>query len=498
MVWQSGIGWEGLKSMNCQTREEGKAGQKAQYLDYAFRPRSVAMVGVSTKATADEKGYLDSMLSYGYDGPLYLVNPKGGEVRGLKVYTSLVDIPGPVDYAILLTRAQRIPQVMEDCVAKGVKVAYVFAAGFSEGDDAEAGRQMEAEIVDIARRGGVRVIGPNAMGIYCPSSGISFLDFYPREAGHIGHIAQSGGNASDLVEPGSHRGLRFSKVVSYGNACDLNECDFLAYLTCDPDTQIIAMYVEGVRDGRRFAKALSQATRAKPVIAFKGGRTEAGARAALSHTSSLAGDDAVWDALCRQMGVIQAYNMEEFIDILVTFSLLRPPRGRNVGLVDIGGGRSVLAADECERAGLRVSRLPPEVSRDLQKILPEAGSSLNNPIDRPYAARGWGGGNLFKTLKLVSACDDIDLVLAHVRLRLGFTREWVAEEIDTFVQVHRELGKPLAMALSSGGSIELSLIVHELQQELQRAGIPVYPTVGRAAYAINKLISYREQRGSVG
>jgi acyl-CoA synthetase (NDP forming) len=455
------------------------------------------MVGVSTQASAvEQEGYLDAMLSY--DGPLYLVNPKGGEIRGLKVYPSLMDIPGPVDYAILLTRAERIPQVMKDCVAKGVKVAYVLATGFSESDDAEAGRQLEAQIVDIARRGGLRVIGPNAMGIYCPSSGISFLDFYPREAGHIGHIAQSGGNASDLVEPGSHRGLRFSKVVSYGNACDLNECDFLAYLTCDTDTQIIAMYIEGIRDGRRFVEALSDATKAKPVIVFKGGRTEAGARATLSHTSSIAGDDAVWDSLCRQMGVIQAYNMEELIDILVTLSLLRPPRGRNVALVDIGGGRSVLAADECERAGLRIPHLHPEVSQELQGILPEVGSSPNNPIDRPYAARGWDGGNLFKTLKLISACDNIDLVLAHVRLRLGFTRESVAGEIDTFIKAHRQLSKPLAMALSSGGSIELSLIVHELQQELQWAGIPVYPTVGRAAYAINKLVSYREQRGRIG
>ena len=497
MICQNGTGGDDFKAMNGQTCEEGKTGQKAQYLDYAFRPRSIAMVGVSTKTTMEDEGYLESMLSHGYRGPLYLVNPKGGEIRGLKVYPSLMDIPGPVDYAILLTRAQHIPRIMEDCAAKGVKVAYALATGFSESDDAQAGRQLEAQIVGIARRGGVRLIGPNAMGIYCPSSGLSFLDFYPREAGHIGHIAQSGGNASDVVEPGFHRGLRFSKVVSYGNACDLNECDFLEYLTYDPETQIIVMYIEGTRDGRRLVKALSQATRAKPVIVFKGGRTEAGARATLSHTSSLAGDDAVWDGLFRQMGVIQVYNMEELIDILVTFSFLKPPRGCNVALVDVGGGGSVLGADECERAGLSLPRLPLETSRKLKKILPEAGTGLHNPVDCPAMHR-WSGHDLFQTLKLVSGWENIDLLLGHVRLRLGLTRESVAEEVDTFIKARRELGKPVAIALSSSGSVELSLLVHELQQDFQRVGIPVYPTVGRAAYAISKLIGYHEQRGGVG
>jgi acyl-CoA synthetase (NDP forming) len=256
------------------------------------------------------------------------------------------------------------------------------------------------------------------------------------------------------------------------------------------------MYIEGTRDGQRFVTALSQASRAKPVIILKGGRSRAGGRATLSHTGSLAGDDAVWDALCRQMGVIQVYNVAELLDVLVTFSFLRPPRGRNVALVAVGGGPAILGADECERAGLVVPELPPEITSELKKILPDAGTSSRNPIDYPPAMQ-WGGDNFLRTLELLSGCTNIDLLLAHIRLRLGFTREMVAGEVDAFIKAHQELGKPMAMALSSSGSAELSLLVRELRQDFQEAGIPVYPTVAGAACAISKLVAYRERRETV-
>ena len=466
-------------------------------LEYIFHPRSIAVVGASTQPSGSAANvFIEPLLILDYPGAIYPINPKGGELLGLKIYPTLADVPGPVDLATICVPAPLVPQVMADCAHKGVRLAQIFTAGFSE--SGEAGERLEAEIAALARRGGVGVIGPNCMGIYCPGTGLSFNPYFPRDSGAVGFLSQSGANINDVVEPGVHRGLHFSKVVSYGNACDLNECDFLEYLAGDPETQIIAMYIEGTRDGQRFVKALSQATRAKPVTILKGGRTQGGSRATLSHTSSLAGDDAVWDALCRQMGVIQAYNVEELIDILETFSFLKPPRGRNIALVGCGGGRGVLGADDCERAGLRVPRLSPEISRKLKDILPEAGASLHNPIDHPPVMAGWGGDSLLQTLRLVSGCENIDLLLAHIRLRLGFTRESVAEGVDTVIKAHRELGKPVAMALSSSGSVELYTLAHQLQQEFQQAGVPVYPTVGRAAHAISKLIGYHEQRNGVG
>ncbi|MEE8174054.1 MAG: CoA-binding protein, partial [Dehalococcoidia bacterium] len=288
-------------------------------LEYIFHPRSIAVVGASTQPSGSAANiFIEPLLILDYPGAIYPINPKGGELLGLKIYPTLADVPGPVDLATICVPAPLVPQVMADCAHKGVKLAQIFTAGFSE--SGEAGERLEAEIAAIARRGGVRVIGPNCMGIYCPGTGLSFNPYFPRDSGAVGFLSQSGANINDVVEPGVHRGLHFSKVVSYGNACDLNECDFLEYLAGDPETQIIAMYIEGTRDGQRFIKALSQATRAKPVIILKGGRTRGGSRATLSHTGSLAGDDAVWDALCRQMGVIQAYNVEELIDVLVTFS----------------------------------------------------------------------------------------------------------------------------------------------------------------------------------
>jgi acyl-CoA synthetase (NDP forming) len=468
--------------------------QESPGLEYIFHPQSIAVVGASTQLSSSAANiFIEPLLILDYLGTIYPVNPKGGELLGLKVYPTLASIPGPVDLAIICIPAPLVPQAIADCVRKGVKLAQIFTAGFSE--SGKAGEKLEAEIAAIARRGGIRVIGPNCMGIYCPSTGISFNTHFPKGSGSVGFLSQSGANINDVVEPGVHRGLLFSKVVSYGNACDLNECDFLEYLAGDPETEVIAMYIEGIRDGQRFVKTLAEATRAKPVVLLKGGRTQGGSRATLSHTSSLAGDDAVWDALCRQIGVIQAYNVEELIDILETFSFLKPPRGRNIALVGCGGGRGVLGADDCERAGLRIPQLSPGIIRNLKNILPEAGASIQNPIDHPPVMAGWSGSSLLQTLRLVSGCENIDLLLAHIRLRLGFTRESVAEGIDTIVKAHRNLGKPVAVALSSSGSVELYILAHQLQQEFQQAGVPIYPTVGRAAHAISKFIGYHEQRG---
>jgi acyl-CoA synthetase (NDP forming) len=268
----------------------------AESLEYIFHPRSVAIIGIpSDQAQPIGSGLLDPFSELEFDGKLYPVNPKGGKWRSLKVYSSLEEIPGPVDYVIVAIPASATPKLIEDCVAKGVKAALFVAAGFSE-VGTEEGRRLEEEIVEIARKGGVRIIGPNCFGIYCPKTKLSSGLGFPKECGNVGFISQSGGSYFYTVRAAASRGVRFSKAISYGNACDLNESDFLEYFAQDPDTEVIAAYIEGVKEGRRFLKALEEAAKMKPVIIHKGGYTEAGIKTAASHTGALAGENVIWDA----------------------------------------------------------------------------------------------------------------------------------------------------------------------------------------------------------
>jgi acyl-CoA synthetase (NDP forming) len=213
------------------------------------------------------------------------------------------NLPGPVDYVVSCVPAWQTPELLEDCRASGVKVVQLYMAGFSETGQGE-GIELQKQLVEMARRGRLRLIGPNCMGVYCPSSGMSFSLDFPREPGNIGLLCQSGGNAIYLIRSGAARGLRFSKAISYGNACDLNECDILEYLADDPETKVIAAYLEGTTDGRRLADVLAEAASAKPVVIYKGGYTEAGSRAAASHTGAMAGSQAIWDGVIRQAGAI--------------------------------------------------------------------------------------------------------------------------------------------------------------------------------------------------
>jgi acyl-CoA synthetase (NDP forming) len=292
-------------------------------LDMVFNPKSVAVVGVPADSSRHSmaRTYVRALVECKFNGPIYPVNPKGGEINGLKIYPNVKDVPDSVDYVISCIPATLAPQLARDCVAKGVKAIQFFTSGFGE-EGTEEGKRLEAEICDIARQGGIRLIGPNCMGVYCPKSGLSYALDYSTESGPVALICQSGGNAIYFVRHAAQRGVRFSKVVSFGNAVDVDESDLLEYLTNDTETKIIAAYIEGLKDGRRFSQVVRRAAAAKPVIIMKGGSTEAGARAVASHTGVLAGSARIWDGLLRQAGVIPASTLEELADIVVTLLYL--------------------------------------------------------------------------------------------------------------------------------------------------------------------------------
>jgi acyl-CoA synthetase (NDP forming) len=329
---------------------------KEPTLEYLFHPKTIAVVGASSDPS-NYFGYVYMAALSQFGENLYPVNPRRTEIHGLKAYPTLRDIPVPIDYVVCSIPAAQVPELIEESSAKGARVVQISSAGFSEAGD-EQGARLEKELVETARRVGIRIIGPNCMGIYCPSAGLSYNSTFSKESGAVGYLSQSGGQTTYMVNHGTFRGIRFSKAISYGNACDLNESDFLDYFADDLETKVISSYIEGTTDGQRLLKALEKASRVKPVIVCKGGQTDAGTRAVAGHTGALAGSKQTWEAAFRQSGVIQVSSIEEMADVLLAFLRLRTPAGRRVGIVGVGGGASVQAADECEKAGLVVPLLP--------------------------------------------------------------------------------------------------------------------------------------------
>ena len=465
-------------------------------LDYLFHPRSIAVIGVAHDKGNMGRQFLRPLIQLGYKGNLYPVDLKGGEIAGLKIFRSVLDIPGPIDHVICCIPASSTPQLVEDCVKKKVKTIHFFTSGFSEIGE-ERGEELEKLLVDTARQGGVRLIGPNCLGIYCPGQGLTFFNTLPKllRNGEVGFLSQSGGNSRELIEIGSTRGIYFSKGISYGNACDLNESDFIEYFTQDKGTKIIGAYIEGVKEGERFLRGLEKVARIKPTIILKGGRTEAGSRAVFSHTGSLAGNEVIWPAISQQTGAMLVNDIDEMMDIMLAFSYLKPPRGRRVSLIGIGGGRSVQSADDCERAGLSVPSFPVEIRQKLREFTPEAGTSVRNPVDSsPFVV--WDTSLFSRTLEIVDAYDGVDSLIIYLPILFASTDKGeraIRDQVEVVKNLKVKSRKPLMVVLLTGGTLDVLQLSFELQEILIDAGVAVYPSVGRAAHALSRLIKYYKE-----
>jgi len=436
---------------------------------------------------------MSSILKQGFQGKVYPVNSRGVEVLGLKAYTSVKEIPGPVDYAFVQVPAKATIQVIRDCAAKGVKLAVLFTAGFGESEN-EWGRELEQELVNVARQGGVRLLGPNCMGVYCPAVRLTFGPDFPIESGSVGALCQSGGNAHQLVYSGAHRGMRFSKVISYGNAIDLNEAELMEYFAQDQETRVVIAYIEGVREGRRFYQALKAAARTKAVIVFKGGQTAAGAVSALSHTGSLAGSKELWDGLVRQAGAIQAYNVDECVDIALALLFMKPPGGRKVAVFGNGGGATVQASDDCYRAGLVLPAIPDDIRDELKKFIPVAGNIFRNPLDI---------GGIFNkprdighAIRAVGKWTEVDLLIFNTGIGLAgdymVTLNFMQPAVEAFISAAKEVDKPAAVVVHAVYSDKAYQGFSQVRQMCAEAGMPFYPSIQQAANAVDKLIRYHE------
>ena len=470
-------------------------------LDAIFNPRSIAIAGVSTKGHTGLLGgaaYMDAMLTCGFKGQLYPVNPKGGEVFGRTMYPTVRDIPGPVDYVISAIPASGALHLMEDCVASGVKAVHFFTSGFSELGKAE-GVDLERKVLSLARKHGIRIVGPNCMGVYAPAAGVSFLSDLCTESGPVGAICQSGGNAIYVAREAARRGIRFSKVVSYGNASDVNESDLMEYMADDPETGIILAYIEGVKNGPRFKRALERAAGRKPVVVLKVGVTESGARAAASHTGSLAGADAVWDGLLEQVNAIRVHTIEEWIDMAVTLTFHRKPAGRRVALLGLGGGATVLAGDEASKEGLAIPRFPDSLRERTASLLgTEAGTIINNPMD--LSAEAWTVG-YYPILKAFSEYEGIDFTIVHFSVGLIARPPEQHEGIwsklnDDILRAHTHFGKPIVVAMQMLTFPEHYEWMIDAKEKCYRSGIAVYNSIRHAARSMARLQRYHEREAN--
>lgn len=457
-----------------------------EYLEGFFKPSSVAVIGASRDPTKVGHQLLRNLIVR-FDGRVYAVNPNTNEILGVRVFPSVISLPEIVDLAVISVPAPLVPLVLEECGVKGIKRAVIISAGFKELGTPE-GVSREELIVSIAKKYGIRVVGPNCMGIYVPKTGLNttFLDpkrmDFPNH-GNIAFISQSGAFGIAVLDWAAMRGVGISKFVSLGNKCDVDEADLIEYLLTDSDTQVITMYIEGVDNGRKFINSLMKVTPYKPVIILKSGRSEEGARAIASHTGSLAGSDVVYDTVFKQFGVIRALGMEELFDIAIAFSMQPPAAGNRVAILTVGGGSGVMATDAAVELGLKVPKLSDETVGKLKKVLLPIASPYN-PIDVTGSARD---EHLVEAIDILIRSGEVDGILwIPYFMAPGITEGLVKEFVSRLREVYSELGRliPIVGAVTGGRYTLLKAY------EAEGLGIPMLPSVERAAKALWALYRY--------
>lgn len=372
-----------------------------------FYPSSVAVVGASEVPVKWGNLILTSILGWEYKGKVFPVNPKKDQILGIKSYPSLTAIPESVDLAVLVIPAQHIPAAMRECVAKGIPAAVVVSAGFKE--MGEEGARIEKEIVDIAVKGGLVFIGPNTMGI---ASAHSYLEALPTptapKPGGLAIISQSGNLGLQILKWIAHKGIGLAMYAGTGNEAMLHTSDLLAYMGQCDEVKAVAMYIEGIIDGREFMEIATEVTKKKPVIALKAGRSQAGSMAAQSHTGSMAGSHATYKAMFAQAGIIQVNTPSEILNTSAALALLPVPRTNRVAIMTMGGGWGIIAADECEDKGLVLPQLSPEIIKDLDTRLPQYWNR-KNPVD----VVGEGDPGLYlEVIGALARWKEVDAVIA--------------------------------------------------------------------------------------
>jgi acetyl coenzyme A synthetase (ADP forming)-like protein len=454
-------------------------------LEAFFNPKSVAVVGASREPRKFGHVILKNFVDSEFEGKVYPVNPNAQNVLGLKAYRSVGEISGPLDLAIVAVPAAIVPSIVDDCLSNEVRACVIISGGFKEvGGE---GEKLELEIKKKIEGSALRVIGPNCIGVYDPVNHVDtlFLPTYrlrrPKQ-GPIAFISQSGAFGSAVLDWAASQDIGISKFISIGNKIDVDEVDLLNYLRDDSSTKCITVYVESIGRGRAFLEASSRVTKRKPLIVLKGGVTQEGASAALSHTGSLAGSARVCEGAFEQAGVIQARAVEELFDYARALAYQPAPRdSKNIAIVTNGGGFGVISADEASEVGLSLAKFSPETMTTLRAKMPKY-STPRNPLDLV------GDADVERyrlALNAVSSDTDVGIILVIVLLQTSFIE---SDVVDAITESQVTYGKPTIVCTVGGEFTQI------LVKMLEESRIPSYPTPERAVDAINALVRYARAR----
>lgn len=447
-------------------------------LECLFTPRSIAVVGAAREPGKLGHTILDNVVKSGFSGAIYPVNPWATEILGLRSYPRLVDISGEVDLMVVVVPQPAVLSVMEDAAAKGVKAAIIITAGFREAGT--AGFVAERAITSVARSAGIRVLGPNCLGVidtFTPLNA-SFASRMPHR-GRIAFASQSGALLSAILDWSAQQQIGFSKIVSLGNKADVDEIDLIEALRDDEQTRVVVAYLEGVANGQEFMRAARELTRRKPLLVFKSGTTAAGSRAVSSHTGTLAGSDASYTAALKQSGVIRATSVSELFDLATAFAQQSLPTGRRLAIVTNAGGPGIIATDAAERVGLQLASFEPDTVAKLRASLPPT-ASVFNPVDIIGDARA---DRYAVAVESVLPDPGVDGLLVLL------TPQAVTQVEETARVVARCAGrtsKPVLASFIGGVRLEQGLEI------LRAAGVPNYPFPEGAVAAFKALADYRE------
>ncbi len=441
-------------------------------LDSFFKPKSIAVVGASKDSRKIGHAALKNILISDYPCDLYPINPHEEEILGLKCYHKLTDVPKPIDLVLICVPAKIVPQIIRDSIEKKVKHIIIISSGFSE----VGNKKLEEEIQDLIKDTKIRVLGPNTMGYKNASDGLdaSFVFGEPRK-GNLSLISQSGALGIGMIYLANNEFVGVSKIIGVGNKLDIDDDDLIEYFSRDPDTKVIGLYIEAVKDGRKFMNSIKACK--KPVLVVKAGRSKAGARATASHTGSMAGSDQIYSAAIKQAGGIRCRDIVELFDIARALAGQPPMRGNRVGIITNGGGLGILLTDACEDNGLHVPKLSDKTYEKIDKILPEL-VKPNNPVDLVADA---GFYRYEAATKAMLEDENIDgVIVASVHGGYARPREFTGAILKMIRErkLHEAYRKPILATWVGGREYE------DLVYDLKSAGVPIYPSSWRTARAM--------------
>jgi acyl-CoA synthetase (NDP forming) len=462
--------------------------------------KSVAIVGVS-----QSMGYYwaHSMLQWEHDLRLWFVSRRGGEVLGYEILASVNDIPEKIDYAIIRVPYRSVPETLRECHRKGAKGVTIFTSGFSE-LGTEEGRQRENVIREILDETGMRAFGPNCMGLMYPKIGFAFMPTIKRLSGNVGFLSQSGGIAITTYTAGVESGVGFSKVFSFGNQVDITPQELLDYFSEDSETEVVGAYIEGAKNGKDVLDTMRQLASKKPVVVLKGGRSSEGARAASSHTGALAGANEIWNAVFRQANVLTVETLEDLIATLSIFSLSPKPKSRNVGIIAISGGTSVVLTDLLVERGLKVPRTSEETIKKLDPLILDVGTGLGNPID--LAADYYQDQTTSEVIRLAGEDPNFDSLIMTADVHNMYQAAAIMGAADVLVEFWKVMAVAGKKVVEKEKKPVLVVIPEVAYQEHRgkawgafvESGLPVFRNVSEAVGALSRVCDYYETKEKRG